>query len=253
MFLIEADGKRILYTGDFRVHGFRGKAVPKILDTLVQKVDVLITEGTTLSRPVQVPMTECELQQKMKCIFAKNKYVFVLSSSTQLERICAISKAVPRGKYFLCDSYQDELLELVEAHWGHYSPLYRNIKKTIYGENLLEKVTAQGFVMMVRDNYRFRQIIPKFARTQSIIVYSMWDGYRTRKGSTIPDFLSLSGTWEYLHTSGHAAAEDIKMLIYKVSPAIIIPMHTDKPDALQTVCPTRKVVVLSDGEEFLIQ
>lgn len=32
MFLIETDGKKILYTGDFRLHGFRGKAIPKILD-----------------------------------------------------------------------------------------------------------------------------------------------------------------------------------------------------------------------------
>lgn len=49
-FLIEAEGKRILYTGDFRTHGFRGKAIFKILG-VIGKVDVLITEGTTLSRP----------------------------------------------------------------------------------------------------------------------------------------------------------------------------------------------------------
>lgn len=49
LFLIEADGKRILYTGDFRLHGFRGKAIPKILRK-IGKVDAIITEGTTLSR-----------------------------------------------------------------------------------------------------------------------------------------------------------------------------------------------------------
>ncbi|MCI9447759.1 MAG: MBL fold metallo-hydrolase [Lachnospiraceae bacterium] len=31
MFPIEAEGKRILHTGDFRLHGFRGKATPKLL------------------------------------------------------------------------------------------------------------------------------------------------------------------------------------------------------------------------------
>ena len=62
LFLIEADGKRILYTGDFRMHGFRGKALPKILHK-IGKVDVLITEGTTLSRPDEKPMSERELQQ----------------------------------------------------------------------------------------------------------------------------------------------------------------------------------------------
>lgn len=37
MFLIEADGKRILHTGDFRTHGFRGKAVPVILQNYIKK------------------------------------------------------------------------------------------------------------------------------------------------------------------------------------------------------------------------
>ena len=40
MFLIEAEGKRVLHTGDFRLHGFRGKAIPKILDKFIGKVDV---------------------------------------------------------------------------------------------------------------------------------------------------------------------------------------------------------------------
>ena len=50
MFLIEAEGKKILHTGDFRTHGFRGKAVTKILRGLIKKVDVLITEGTNISK-----------------------------------------------------------------------------------------------------------------------------------------------------------------------------------------------------------
>ena len=65
LFLIEADGKRVLYTGDFRMHGFRGKALPKLLHK-IGKVDVLITEGTTLSRPDEKPMTEHDLQHKIR-------------------------------------------------------------------------------------------------------------------------------------------------------------------------------------------
>lgn len=50
LFLIEADGKRILYTGDFRPHGTRGKTMDKILDRWIKKADAIITEGTTVSR-----------------------------------------------------------------------------------------------------------------------------------------------------------------------------------------------------------
>lgn len=252
MFLIEADEKKILHTGDFRLHGFRGKAISKILDKLIGKVDALIIEGTTLSRTDTKPITERELQQKVKTYMEQYKYVFVLCASTNLERICAFSKAVPQGKYFICDEYQDSLLDLMQQHWGEYSPLYRNIKKITYGENLLSRFREKGFLMMVRDNRKFREIIRNFASEQSIILYSMWDGYRTRPGSTIPDFLNLAGRWDSLHTSGHASQKDIQMVIEKINPDMIIPIHTDSPDMLQAICPNRNIVILNDGEEVSV-
>lgn len=252
MLLIEADEKKILHTGDFRLHGFRGKAISKILDKLIGKVDALIIEGTTLSRTDTKPITERELQQKAKTYMEQYKYVFVLCASTNLERICAFSKAVPQGKYFICDEYQDSLLDLMQQHWGEYSPLYRNIKKMTYGENLLSRFREKGFLMMVRDSRKFREIIRNFAPEQSIILYSMWDGYRTRPGSTIPDFLNLAGRWDSLHTSGHASQKDIQMVIEKINPDIIIPIHTDSPDMLQAICPNRNIVILNDGEEVSV-
>lgn len=249
LFLIEAEGKRILYTGDFRMHGFRGKALPKIL-WKIGKVDVLITEGTTLSRPDSQPMTEWELQQKIKEYMQQYKYVYVMCASTNLERICALSKAVPRGKYFICDAYQNKLLNLVEQHWGCLSPLFRNIKKTVYREDKLQEMRNRGFLMAVRDNQNFRNIIRKFDRTQSIMLYSMWDGYRTKEDSTIPDFLCLAGCWEPLHTSGHASHNDLKTVVDIAKPDLIIPMHSDKPDMLQTICQNAKIKILNDGEIF---
>lgn len=248
MFLIEADGKKILHTGDFRLHGFRGKAIPKILDKLVGKVDALIIEGTALSRTDTKPMTERELQQKAKEYMEQYKYVFVLCASTNLERICGLSKAVPQGKYFICDEHQDRLLDLMQKHWGDYSSLYRNIKKITYGDNLLSRFREKGFLMMVRDNRNFRKIVHSFDPEQSIILYSMWDGYCTKPGSTIPNFLNLAGRWESLHTSGHASQKDMQTVIEKTNPDMIIPIHTDNPGMLQAICPDRNTIIMNDGE-----
>lgn len=230
MFLIEADSKRILHTGDFRTHGFRGKAVPKILRSLVKKVDILITEGTNISRANKEIITEMHLQNKVKEYMKEYKYVFAYTSSTNLERICGFAKAVPQGKYFICDEYQYKLLDIIEDHLGKFSDLYRNIKKIIYGNNLITKFQDRGFLMMVRDNSMFRKIIPLFDKDKSIILYSMWDGYRTHPESTIPEFLALTGKWEYLHTSGHAYIEDIKEMVKIINPSYIIPIHTDIPE-----------------------
>ncbi len=246
MFLIEADGKRVLYTGDFRMHGFRGKGLPKVLRK-IGKIDVLITEGTTLSRTDSVPMTEHELQQKAKEYMEQYKYVFVMCSSTNLERICALSKIVPRRKYFVCDEYQYNLIELVEKHWSQRSPLYRNVKKTTYGNNIFEKLSDNGFLMIVRDNSEFRRIIKRFDPSQSIIIYSMWDGYRTKTNSSIADFLQLTNNWIPLHTSGHASHQDIQTLINESNPDIVIPIHTESPQAIKQLCPNRKVITPDDN------
>ena len=102
--------------------------------------------------------------------------------------------------------------------------------------------------MFVRANGRFEKIIRQFHPQQSILLYSMWDGYRTRPGSSIPDFLALTGTWKQLHTSGHVSKKDLLSVIEKANPETVIPMHTDAPDKLQALCPNRKIVTLSDGE-----
>lgn len=253
MFLIEADSKRILHTGDFRTHGFRGKAVPEILRSFIKKVDVLITEGTNISRENKEIITERHLQNKVKEYMKEYKYVFAYTSSTNLERICGFAKAVPQGKYFICDEYQYKLLDIIEDHLGKFSDLYRNIKKIIYGNNLITKFQDRGFLMMVRDNSMFRKIIPQFDKNKSIMLYSMWDDYRTHPESTIPEFLALTGKWEYLHTSGHAYVEDIKEMVKIINPSYIIPIHTDIPEIMLNLFPDKNIIIPTDGEEIEIK
>ena len=80
------------------------------------------------------------------------------------------------------------------------------------------------------------------------MIYSMWDGYRTKAGSPIPDFLSLTGHWKRLHTSGHATSEEIQFLIDTVTPDVVIPMHTDAPERIQPFCRKAKVLLPVDNE-----
>ena len=51
MFVIEMNGKRILYTGDFRDHGVPGEeAFEAMVRNRIGKVDILVTEGTMITR-----------------------------------------------------------------------------------------------------------------------------------------------------------------------------------------------------------
>ena len=252
MFLIEADGKRVLYTGDFRLHGVRGNVMDKILDRRVGRVDAVITEGTTVSCSDQEAVTEWDLQKRVKAYLRQYQYVFVLCAATNLDRVFALARAVPRGKYCICDAYQKTLVKAVSHRWSSLSTFYQMPKFTTYGDNLLPRFQERGGLMFVRANRRFERIIRQLDPQQSILLYSMWDGYRTKPGSNIPDFLSLTGTWAELHTSGHASPEDLRHVIEKAAPGIVIPMHTDAPQKTQALCRNRKVLLLKDGEELLL-
>lgn len=250
LFLIEADGKCILYTGDFRLHGVRGKTMDKILDRRIGKVDAIITEGTTVSRTDGKTVTEWELQARVRNYLQQYKYVFVLCATTNLDRIFALARAVPRGKYCICDDYQKMLVETVSKHWSGISSFYEMPKLLSFKHHPPARFAELGGLMFVRANSKFGAIICQYDPAQSILLYSMWDGYRTKPGSTIPDFLALTDTWETLHTSGHASTEDLRHVIEKADPQLVIPMHTDAPQKMQALCPDRTVVLLKDEEEL---
>ena len=252
MFLIEADGKRLLYTGDFRLHGVRGNVMDKILDRRIGTVDVVVTEGTTVSCSEHEVVTEWDLQKRVKAYLRQYKYVFVLCATTNLDRIFALARAVPRGKYCICDDYQKMLVETVSKHWSGISSFYEMPKLLSFKHHPPARFAELGGLMFVRANSKFGAIICQYDPAQSILLYSMWDGYRTKPDSTIPEFLSLTGTWAELHTSGHASPDDLRHVIEKADPEIVIPMHTDAPQKMQTLCQNRKVILLKDREELLL-
>ena len=231
MFIIESGGEKILHTGDFRSHGFRGGKLIKMLKQYVGQVDVLITEGTTVSRENYKFITEAKLQQKAKELMKKYKYVFVLCSSTNIDRIAAFYHANPHGKYFLCDQYQKDVLAIVKDSAGHKTELYNFEKVVAYGKNIENRFYERGFCMLVRSGEYFKNIIDKYPKAESIIIYSMWKGYieGVNVNNNIKQFLS-GYDYKHLHTSGHADGDTIKTVIRTVNPKVIYPLHTENVD-----------------------
>lgn len=251
MYLIEGEGLKILHTGDFRLHGFRGKATLPILESYASGVDVLITEGTQLSsRHASIP--EKELQRRIRKVIAGNKYVFVLCASTNIDRLASIHNATPRGRYFLCDAYQKELLRFVSE--SALSDWYRFQKVLTYGQNLKYNLRQRGFVMAVRASDKFRRIVEEYPN--SILVYSMWDGYLQGRNPSIGSFCQPfheSGRLVYLHTSGHASPGDLRQLCETIRPRFgVIPIHGEKPEEFRNFGLSSEIITLGDGQPLRI-
>lgn len=243
MFLIEADGKRVLHTGDFRGHGFRGKGLLPTLTKYVGKVNALICEGTTLGRPGHLSISEQELQKQIHAVLKENKYVFVLCSSTNFDRIASVCAAVPDGKYCICDQYQYDMIQYLRQSAGMKSSLYQCKKILSYGRNLDAGMTKHGFCMFVRSgNSSHRRIMERFP--DAVVIYSMWKGYLEQP--QMQAFLEGYSRID-LHTSGHADGSTIRTVIDTIDPGCIIPMHTERPDGFLALSDGRKILFAQDG------
>jgi len=242
MFLIKAEGKSVLHTGDYRGHGYRSKGLLSTLKKYVGKVDVLISEGTCLSRTDTELLSEREVQAKAAALMRDRKYVFALCSSTNIERIAALYHANPIGRYFLCDGYQKDILNIVTETSAKKASLYDFKRAVVYGGNLLSRFRERGFCMLVRTRSDHREIIDLFSPDERLVIYSMWTGYLAGEHQDERTTGFLRGLdYTCLHTSGHADAATIHNVIAAIKPDSIIPIHTENTDWFITNYPDKTI------------
>ena len=260
MFVVSAGGKRILHTGDFRTHGFRGGKTAKMLSVYAKDIDYIISEGTMLSRTGDSVITERELQKKAAELMRKKKYSFVLCSSTNIDRIAAFYHAgCASGRIFICDSYQARQLETVRAAHASKSTLY-DFERVYTVERfdsvspkLVKLMESAGFCMLIRKGEKYREYLDKFYNDNDCaVIYSMWGGYLrgAYADPAVVDFLAPYSFVE-LHSSGHATAEALKEVYDTLKPKKgLIPFHSENPEGFESIVGKDNVILLRDGEVF---
>ena len=237
LLLIECDGKRVVHTGDLREHGFLGKGLETVLRQYLTDVDVLITEGTMLSRDDEHTKSESEIQSMMVDLMTQYKNVFVLCSSTNFDRLAGLHKANAKfkGRPFVCDVYQNRQFKTLSSYSGKHSGLYiidNAVEMSLRKVNLHKKMVEKGFTMVVRDNPIFRKWIAYLMLlldpSQTVLVYSQYKGYLDEQAK-LREFVSMFGSnMAYVHTSGHATRKTLAKVCTLLNPkTAIIPIHKD--------------------------
>ena len=250
MFLIEAEGKRILHTGDFRGHGYLSKGLILTIQKYIGQVDVLIIEGTMLARKDETILTESVLSQKAAELIKEHKYVFVHCSSTDMERLASFKNAT-RSMFpkrpLLADDYQKDILALFSETAGKKSPCFDFGKIYTYSEKnpkLKAWMQEKGFTMFIRASASFNRlldlILPMLpVEGKPLLIYSMWDGYINRDDTRNEDYVYLQKRFAevvQLHTSGHATADTLRRVCELTNPRLaILPIHRDKGTDLSSI------------------
>ena len=245
MYLIKAGNKYILHTGDFRLHGKnRNKLISEI--SSVKKVDLLITEGTTLSRNDSENWDESSVTSRIRKCIEQFKYCFVITSSSNIDRIQSISEAVPIGKYFLMDDFQKRLIDIAVNNEDYV------IKKPLtYGPNLYHKMEKSGFVMLIRESNSnmFNEFLSKYP-DKTCLIYSMWSGYLEYSG--LKKLFDMAGeNRRIIHSSGHVVLDDLNEFVNILKPDKIVVIHTDSEEKYGIIN-SENVVNVEDGVPFYV-
>ncbi len=274
-FLIEGEGKKVFYSGDFRAHGRKWKLFPKFLRTAPQGVDCLLMEGTTLGRPAQRMETEEEVGNKIIRIGREKKGLkLVYASGQNIDRLVSFYKAAQaiRG-VFVVDLYTAYVLEsLGYPSIPHPSQKYPCLK-VLFSKYLMRKIAASKMSSLFR-RYRPYEIEPQEVGRDpgrffmmyreslnaeveqvanfegAVMIYSMYEGYRREASfQKVQSFLTKHGiALESAHTSGHAGFDDLKSLVTALKPKVLTPIHTFEPDRYRQLWDS--IHPLDDGDVF---
>jgi len=267
-FLVEAEGKRVFYSGDFRGHGRKRTVFQRLLATPPEPVDALILEGTALGQAETGLHSEAAVQQELERLFQQRRdLTFVAFSSQNADRVVSVYKACLRtGKLFVIDPYTAYVLYQLGGQLPQYD--YQNVRiyfaPGAHTKRLAEngdlfcfkdaKISFQEILrhrdrVVIKNTYAIRE---KFARTETLtgaaLIYSQWWGYFENER----DFWSAHSIEPVpVHASGHAHVADLQALAQALHPRRIIPVHTRSPESYQR-CFGESVVVLRDGQPLEI-
>lgn len=242
MFLIEADGQRIWHTGDYREHGYLGKGLIPTLKRYATDIDVLITEGTMLKREDEC-IHEREVSRRMASVMAAFKYVVVLASSTDIERLAAIKEAATQSNkpLYINGGYMNRTMKIFTEREAVISKgLFEFHPKFVkFDDPKLPAMRKRGFVLIsgVNQLAQVEEICGGLNPNDVLLIYSSWDGYYKDPAQVAINPLYKAFREAFanvidIHTSGHASKETIHKVIRTVRPQEVICIHKEADASL---------------------
>jgi ribonuclease J len=259
-FTIEADGKRIFYSGDFRATGRKKKVFDNIVEAPPKNIDLLLIEGTMVERTNHIYLTEERVEEGIYNIIKNQKNIsFVISSAQNIDRLISIIRACKKtGKKVVIDVYTAWLLEMLHKQSSNVPTMEWEEVKVFKHPSQMEKISDKSF-----DEFRLRILANKigtdvfkrpsdfiyFVRNPNMklvdqlrkhgkinIIYSQWEGYlKNEYKQYFTDNINALKQdsdiiYHSIHTSGHAVVSDLIKFAKAINSNKIIPIHTAFPE-----------------------
>jgi ribonuclease J len=282
-FLIEAEGKRLFYSGDLRSHGRKGILFENLVKRPIRDIDLLFLEGTMLHRNNDLFPDETAVENLIFQTIRQQKNIsFLLSSSQNIDRIVSAYRACKRaGKLLVIDIYtawvleqlrqitqntpamdwteirvfashrQDERLKANPEYFGDF-------RKRLYLHRVKRDelhATPESFLYFGKMSSF--HLIDEFKNDDAPVnvIYSQWLGYLDGNhadyfgSDQIAAYRSDPAVnFVYAHTSGHAPVADLQRLAEALKPKMLVPIHSEHGEEFSQHF--ANVVTYNDGERW---
>lgn len=270
-FVIQKEGKTVVYSGDFRAHGRKDKATRFFINQIPRQVDALLLEGTMMTRGDESVQTEAELEKKaMDFMRRKRGPVFVLQSTTNIDRVVGMYKAAKQSRrLFIMDIFAAHIASVLGVSiprpgaFPDVRVFYpRSLTRRMFderGEGEMMKEFSRYFIsrqelrnrsdycMLIRDSLT-SDLQNLGNPVESGLILSLWSGYlgASKTKRLVEYFETKHAEVIHLHTSGHADRNCLREVVNSCSPRLLIPVHTEQPRLFLEEF--NHVVLLNDGE-----
>jgi len=262
-FLIEADGRQVFYSGDFRATGRKNIAYKKLIENPPKNIDLLLIEGTMVERTKHLYSNEDSVEQAIYNIIKEQENIsFVISSAQNIDRLVSVFRACRRTqKYLVIDIYTAYILDMVRkqskntpviewkeikvyTHTGQldkikdksYDEFRNRIKQQKVGNLIFQN--PPDFVYFVRcPNEKLVNTLRSKGTIN--IIYSQWEGYLLEKHKNYcTDYINTLKrdddiSFQTIHTSGHATVPDLMKFAKAINSKKIVPIHTAFPESFK--------------------
>jgi ribonuclease J len=270
--LVEADGRRLFYTGDFRAHGNDPEPFARLLRRPPRGVHALLMEGTQIGggREGAGP-GEAELRVALTRRFREcTGLVLAAWSAQNLDRLRTLHAAArDAARTLVVDLYtatlaraarerdvpvpgddglavycrMRERVQVKEAREFHRTSWVRPWR--IFPEEIASR--AAKLVVVLRPSM-MNELVRTGALRGALAVWSLWRGYLDGPAERhMQELLAEQGVpLEVWHVTGHAYVRDLERLVEGLQPERVVPIHTAEPERYATHFPS--VEQRRDGE-----
>jgi ribonuclease J len=288
-YAVETEDGWVVYTGDFRTHGARGKETERFAEE-VSKLDpkVLVIEGTGAGRKEARWETEEEVHENcMSAVSGESGLVIADFSPRHIERLETFARiATETGRRLVVTSKDAYMLDAVRAVDG-----VDRMKDLLIYKDLKEKRDA--WERRVYAGFEEKLVDPEEVSKNPesyVLCFSFWDVknlldikpeggtyvYSSSEAFTeeaVFDFRRLSEWLNFFglkivgfgfddegelvfgrgyHASGHASPEELLRMVEEIDPEMVIPVHTENARFFERNLDRFEVHTVKNGEKIEI-